>query len=236
MSSTDIRQGKSNPAHQVWLLATPQTGGSMMHELHAGGCAVEVFSSIDDLLLAAREGPVTAVVLAIAKATTSLSTTVGTLTRRFSGVPVIVSCATIDGWEVRTALAAGAAGVVCEQDLHATLMPCLRAACSGQVCVPRPYWRQTDRPALSSRERQVLRLVAEGHMNSEIAKRLFLAESTIKSHLSSAFGKLGVHSRNAAAELIMNSESTVASHTPATDASGATGLTSEHTRVMVGRS
>ncbi len=45
-----------------------------------------------------------------------------------------------------------------------------------------------------------------GYMNSQIAERLFLAESTVKSHLSSAFGKLGVRSRNEAVDLILNPE------------------------------
>jgi hypothetical protein len=41
-------------------------------------------------------------------------------------------------------------------------------------------------------------------MNSQIAARLFLAESTVKSHLNSAFGKLGVRSRNEAVSLILD--------------------------------
>jgi hypothetical protein len=45
-----------------------------------------------------------------------------------------------------------------------------------------------------------------GYMNSQIAERLFLAESTVKSHLSSAFRKLGVRSRNEAVDLILNPE------------------------------
>ena len=48
-----------------------------------------------------------------------------------------------------------------------------------------------DRLALSYREREVLRLVIAGNTNSEIADSLFLAQSTVKSHLSSAYRKLG---------------------------------------------
>jgi hypothetical protein len=54
-----------------------------------------------------------------------------------------------------------------------------------------------------------------GYMNSQIAKRLFLAESTVKSHLSSAFGKLGVRSRNEAAELIASGRAGVGIGIPA---------------------
>ena len=45
-----------------------------------------------------------------------------------------------------------------------------------------------------------------GYSNSQIADQLFLAESTVKSHLSSAFGKLGVRSRNEAVHLILDPE------------------------------
>jgi hypothetical protein len=50
----------------------------------------------------------------------------------------------------------------------------------------------------------VLGHVAAGLTNSEIADALFLSESTIKSHLSSAFAKLGVRSRKEAAALILD--------------------------------
>jgi DNA-binding NarL/FixJ family response regulator len=57
---------------------------------------------------------------------------------------------------------------------------------------------------LSSREKQVLGLVVMGYMNSQIAAQLFLAESTVKSHLSSAFDKLGVRSRHEAVARILD--------------------------------
>jgi DNA-binding NarL/FixJ family response regulator len=45
-----------------------------------------------------------------------------------------------------------------------------------------------------------------GYMNCDIANQLYLAESTVKSHLSSAFLKLGVRSRSEAVELILDAE------------------------------
>ena len=59
-------------------------------------------------------------------------------------------------------------------------------------------------PSLSVREKQVLGMVVMGFSNGEIASRLFVAESTVKSHLSSAFAKLGVRSRHEATDLIVN--------------------------------
>ncbi len=127
---------------------------------------------------------------------------------RRSGKPaqIVVICADIDRWEVRAALAGGVAGVVLEEEMAAALGPCLQAVRAGQVCVPRQHWRQIDPPALSTREKQILGLVVMGYMNGQIAEQLFLAESTVKSHLSSAFGKLGVRSRNEAVNLILDAE------------------------------
>ena len=51
---------------------------------------------------------------------------------------------------------------------------------------------------LTGREREVLALVAEGLTNATIARRLWVAESTVAKHLQQAYAKLGVHSRTAA--------------------------------------
>jgi DNA-binding NarL/FixJ family response regulator len=128
------------------------------------------------------------------------------LRKRFAQAPVVVACASIQRREVRAALAAGAAGVVVHGELDSSLGSCLHAVRAGQICVPRGHWQQVEPPVLSMRERQVLGLVAMGYMNSQIAGRLFLAESTVKGHLSSAFAKLGVRSRNEAADLILDPE------------------------------
>ena len=120
--------------------------------------------------------------------------------------PVLVLCEALRPWELRAVLEAGASGVVLEDEVDAALGPCLEASLAGQVCVPREHASRVEPPALSAREKQVLGLVVMGHTNSEIASRLYLAESTVKSHLSSAFGKLGVRSRNEAVELILDSE------------------------------
>ena len=52
--------------------------------------------------------------------------------------------------------------------------------------------------ALTPREREVLGLVAEGLTNAQIARQLWVAESTVAKHLEQAYPKLGVHSRTAA--------------------------------------
>ena len=63
---------------------------------------------------------------------------------------------------------------------------------------PRPSTRSTP-GLLTRREVDVVRLAAEGLRNAEIAERLFVTAKTVDHHLSSAMGKLGVHSRHEAA-------------------------------------
>jgi DNA-binding NarL/FixJ family response regulator len=98
-------------------------------------------------------------------------------------------------------------GSVLADDLERTLLPTLRAVAAGQCVVPRSIRDLLERPPLSPRERQVLAMVVLDFSNAEIAEKLFVTESNVKSHLTSAFSKLGVTSRNAAAELILDHES-----------------------------
>ena len=53
-------------------------------------------------------------------------------------------------------------------------------------------------PGLSSREAQIMTLIAEGHSNGEIANALTVAEKTVKNHVNRIYAKLGVGSRRAA--------------------------------------
>jgi len=103
--------------------------------------------------------------------------------------------------DVRRALEHGATGVVARGELATTLEPAVAAVRAGLTVVPRRHAMQVVRPALSHRERQVLTLMAEGRTNSEIARVLVLAESTVKCHVSTAYSKLGVASRREAAAL-----------------------------------
>jgi two-component system NarL family response regulator len=106
---------------------------------------------------------------------------------------------------IRRAVEAGANGVVFESDLETSLEVTVRAIVAGQIAIPATRRHDVDRPTLSSREKQVIGLVVSGKSNKAIAGELFLAESTVKCHLSSAFSKLGVRSRNEAADLVLQS-------------------------------
>lgn len=114
------------------------------------------------------------------------------------GPALVVISQPATGAGVRRALDAGADALVFEPDLELTLAATIQAVASGQSVVPRKLRASVERPTLSYREQQVLTLVGEGLTNAEIAERLYLAESTVKSHLASVFTKFGVHSRKEA--------------------------------------
>jgi DNA-binding NarL/FixJ family response regulator len=125
---------------------------------------------------------------------------------REPGIIAISPMAT--GTGVRRALDAGADAIVFEPELESTLAVAVSAVASGQSVVPRKLRASVERPAFSHRERQVLAFVSRGLTNAQIAEKLFLSESTIKSHLSSAFSKFGVRSRKEAASLFIELEQT----------------------------
>ena len=85
----------------------------------------------------------------------------------------------------------------------------VEVAAGGEIVAPRKlleYLITNDDPAdldaLTARQREILQLVAEGLSNAQIAKSLFLSESTIKQHLRAAYKVLSVSDRKEAARLI----------------------------------
>jgi DNA-binding NarL/FixJ family response regulator len=120
----------------------------------------------------------------------------------FGALPVVAVATAGSRRAQRAAMDNGIAALVLDTDVATALAPTVRAVCAGQIVVPSTLRWNFETPALSQREKQVLSLVVLGFTNGEIARKLFLAESTVKSHLSSSFGKLGVRSRREAAHVI----------------------------------
>ncbi len=117
---------------------------------------------------------------------------------------IIAVCGSSDGRSTRRAIDGLVDGLVLLDDLETALVPTIAAVLAGQTAVPRGLRTSLRREALSYREKQILGLVVRGYTNSEIGRRLYLAESTVKSHLSSSFSKLGVKSRSEAAAVILD--------------------------------
>jgi DNA-binding NarL/FixJ family response regulator len=121
--------------------------------------------------------------------------------------PIIAVVAEIPTARGARALSTQLEGSVLAEEMEQALWPTLVAVAAGQCVVPQTIRRLLERPPLSPRERQVLAMVVMDFSNAEIAEKLVVTESNVKSHLTSAFNKLGVTSRNAAAELILDHES-----------------------------
>lgn len=133
--------------------------------------------------------------------------TVQAVAKRHPDLPVLVTMpAGAGGPLLRRALRSGADGIVFDDELRRALAPTAQALLAGQLAMPRALRRHVAPRALSHREKQILLLVVQGFTNGQIAHRLCVAESTVKTHLSSAFSKLDVGSRAEAAALVLDPE------------------------------
>jgi DNA-binding NarL/FixJ family response regulator len=111
-----------------------------------------------------------------------------------------------DRQRVTDVLAAGATGYVLKDSRPDDLLAAVRAAADGHVPLdPRvaaallPSREVPLTEQLSEREKQVLRLVAAGLANKQIARRLGIAEATVKVHTGNIFRRIGVTDRTSAA-------------------------------------
>jgi DNA-binding NarL/FixJ family response regulator len=120
--------------------------------------------------------------------------------------PVVTVTSADSQRETRDMLSDGVDGIVTKATFDVSLAPAVRAVYAGQLALPGAFRSAFARPLLSPREKQILAMVVMGFTNREIANKLFVVESTVKSHLSSAFQKLGVRSRNEATALIIDSD------------------------------
>lgn len=106
--------------------------------------------------------------------------------------------------DILSAVEAGASGYLLKDAPPHELTAAVRAAAAGEsalapVIASRLLNRmRAPQISLSSREIQVLELVAGGRSNTDVAAELFVSETTVKSHLAHIFSKLNVNSRTAA--------------------------------------
>ena len=133
-------------------------------------------------------------------------------TRRLKG-PKVLILTTFDLDEyVYDALRAGASGFLLKDVTAERLFDAVRVIAAGEALLAptvtrrligefarlRPQPRPPELTTLTPRETEVLRLVAEGLSNPEIAKRLVVTEETVKTHVSRMLGKLGLRDRTQA--------------------------------------
>jgi DNA-binding NarL/FixJ family response regulator len=206
IASTAQRAPRAKPRlARAALVATGPRSTLLDNALTAVSFTVDGYPDVERMLEADALSELSIVVLTTPSRDVTPASLVTTAARALGDVPIVIACASVERWDVRAMLAAGASGVVLDSSERA-VRACIAAVQAGQTCVPREHSRQVSPPSLSAREKQILGLLVMGYMNSQIAERLYLAESTVKSHLSSAFGKLGVRSRNQAVDLILDPE------------------------------
>jgi DNA-binding NarL/FixJ family response regulator len=119
-------------------------------------------------------------------------------------VRVLALSAYDDEQYVAELLACGAAGYLTKEEVPDRIVSAVRgiARGEGRWLSPGAAERAARRPAaepegraLSPREEEVLRLIAQGLDNAAIAGHLFISESTVKNHVTNLFAKLGVRTR-----------------------------------------
>lgn len=112
----------------------------------------------------------------------------------------VLMLTTSDGDEdVFRSMNKGARGYMVKDESGEDLHVAIQTVASGNVFLPKRikaiYEDRKKRPSLSEREIEIIRLVAKGFSNDELADRLHLSPETIKAHLRHIYEKLGVESR-----------------------------------------
>jgi DNA-binding NarL/FixJ family response regulator len=131
----------------------------------------------------------------------------GKIRAELPDVEVIALTSVLEDASVSGAVRAGAIGYLLKNTEADDLGRAIKAAADGQVqLAPEAairLMREVRAPespeALTERETEVLKLVARGKANKQIAHELFVGEKTVKAHVSSILAKLGVQSRTQAA-------------------------------------
>ena len=134
-------------------------------------------------------------------------TAIGQIKRNYPDIEVIALTSVLEDNAVVGAIRAGAIGYLLKDTASDDLLRAIKAASEGQVQLsPRAaarLLREVRAPEspekLTEREVDVLRLLAQGLANKQIAHTLGIGEKTIKSHVSNILAKLGVNSRTQAA-------------------------------------
>jgi two-component system, NarL family, response regulator DesR len=125
------------------------------------------------------------------------------LKRRGSPARVVILTTFARGGYLRRALDAGAAGYLLKDAPSERLAEAIRRVHSGLRSIDPELaaaaWEEAD--PLTDRERQVLRLAAEGHSSARIAAELHLSEGTVRNYLSEAISKVGAENRVEAARI-----------------------------------
>jgi len=181
----------------IAAVVQPQTDMLLVGEAEDGAQALEAFRKLlPDVTLMDLQMPNMNGVDAIA-----------TIRAEFPRARIVVLTTYKGDAQARSALKAGAVGYLLKGTLRKELLDTIRAVHAGRRHVPADVAQEialhTGEETLSEREISVLRLVAEGWANKEIAHKISVTEDTVKAHLKSIFAKLDVGDRTQAVTLAL---------------------------------
>ena len=125
----------------------------------------------------------------------------------FPNARIIVLTTYAGDVQVIRALKAGARGYILKRRVHKELLETIRAVHAGQKRLPPEVAavvaEHAGEEALPARELDVLRLIAGGNANKEIAAQLSISEETVKSHVTSILSKLAANDRTHAVTIAL---------------------------------
>ncbi|TDW23920.1 response regulator [Kribbella kalugense] len=126
------------------------------------------------------------------------------ITAEFPEVAVLVLTTYADDTSIANALRAGARGYLTKDAGRAEIGAALRSTAAGQSTFDPEVSKRLiagltpaspGNDGLTARETEVLRLIARGLSNPEIAGQLFISEATVKTHINNTFAKIGARHR-----------------------------------------
>lgn len=166
----------------------------------------------DAIILASREQP-DIILLDLTMISENGYSIVPRLLEVASSARLIILTESLDPQTHRAAIKLGAKGLVLKQESSEALIKAINKVNAGEISLEpaitekiisdlfmatpdkNDHLHSAKSAALTPRERQVVRLVAEGLKNKEIARTLLISEATVSHHLTSIFNKLGISGR-----------------------------------------
>lgn len=182
-------------------------GLQQLFESEAGFAVVACCRDGAEALAAARRGDADVLVLDLRMPGVGGLDVLRAIAAEHLACRVVVLTATLRDAQVTEVLQLGAKGLVLKESTPETLIECVRRVQRGEQWVDRAAMaRGLDHAvrtgpgappgaSLTPRELEVVRMVAQGLRNREIAERLFISEGTVKIHLHNTYDKLGVDGR-----------------------------------------
>ena len=185
-----VRQG-------LVALLTPRNGMEVVGEATTGREAVGLARQLQpdvilmDMVMPEMDGP----------------EAIGVIKRENPGVRILVLTSFGESKQISTAIQAGALGYLLKDSSPDDLLHAIRSVHRGNLVLPQDLAVKLMQPQhavaaldqLTERETDVLRLLAQGQSNQEIAVNLSISTTTVRSHVSNILMKLGVSNRTQAA-------------------------------------